>query len=554
LLNLASADLDCHSDREGIQLISSRRQLFLTSVCLVLLSALCLVRAQDPVPQPSPANPASKVTGTESALNAANQLYRAGKFAAAVEAFKALTNSADPSALAFVGLVHAYLALKNPEQAAAAALEASKLAPNLDAVHVALGEVYFRQGKLAEAENEFTALANANSKEARAYLGLSRIYHAASYYRQAKLAIDRAHDLDPLDPDIQRLWIRTLTAAEQIRALQAFLEAHPDDDPEHRAGLLENLKFLQSSAGEDFHPCRLVTKPSQAEIKMDRFLQDANHIRGYGLNVKLNEASSRLLLDTGATGLLINRKLAEKAGIKPIADVTVRGIGDQVSPGAHRGFAQTIKIGNLEFKDCYVNVIDRGAVANEDGLIGADVFSEFLVELDYPREKILLSELPRRPEETGVSSLSQYHNRYVAPEMKNYTRVYRFGHMLLVYTRLNDLPGKLFLLDTGAFNNTISPSAAREATRVSADANTTVKGLNGAVKNVFRADELIFQFGHLRQKNLDVVAFDTTHLSNSIGVEVSGTLGFAMLRLLDIKIDYRDGLVDFSYDENRLVR
>jgi hypothetical protein len=32
---------------------------------------------------------------------------------------------------------------------------------------------------------------------------------------------------------------------------------------------------------------------------------------------------------------------------------------------------------------------------------------------------------------------------------------------------------------------------------------------------------------------------------------VSGTLGFAMLRMLDIKIDYRDGMVDFTYDKNR---
>jgi hypothetical protein len=31
-------------------------------------------------------------------------------------------------------------------------------------------------------------------------------------------------------------------------------------------------------------------------------------------------------------------------------------------------------------------------------------------------------------------------------------------------------------------------------------------------------------------------------------------LGFVMLRLLDIKIDYRDGLVDFSYDPTRFGR
>jgi hypothetical protein len=31
-----------------------------------------------------------------------------------------------------------------------------------------------------------------------------------------------------------------------------------------------------------------------------------------------------------------------------------------------------------------------------------------------------------------------------------------------------------------------------------------------------------------------------------------GFLGFGMLRMLDIKIDYRDGLIDFNYDPNRL--
>jgi hypothetical protein len=138
--------------------------------------------------------------------------------------------------------------------------------------------------------------------------------------------------------------------------------------------------------------------------------------------------------------------------------------------------------------------------------------------------------------------------------MRQYTKVFRFGHMLLVQTQLNDLPGKLFLLDSGAFSNTISPAAARQVTSVSSDAHTIVKGVNGSVKNVFRANDLTLSFGHMRQRNLDIVAFDTKSISDSIGVEVSGTLGFAMLRLLDIKIDYRDGLIDFAYDQNRIVR
>jgi hypothetical protein len=40
---------------------------------------------------------------------------------------------------------------------------------------------------------------------------------------------------------------------------------------------------------------------------------------------------------------------------------------------------------------------------------------------------------------------------------------------------------------------------------------------------------------------------DLTHTSDATGTEISGSLGFQMLGLLDIKIDYRDGLVDFNY-------
>ena len=40
-------------------------------------------------------------------------------------------------------------------------------------------------------------------------------------------------------------------------------------------------------------------------------------------------------------------------------------------------------------------------------------------------------------------------------------------------------------------------------------------------------------------------------MSDRTGTEVSGVLGFTTLRLLDVKIDYRDGLVDFVYDPKR---
>jgi hypothetical protein len=36
-----------------------------------------------------------------------------------------------------------------------------------------------------------------------------------------------------------------------------------------------------------------------------------------------------------------------------------------------------------------------------------------------------------------------------------------------------------------------------------------------------------------------------------MGTEISGFLGYDMLRQLELKLDYRDGLVEFEYDRKR---
>ena len=75
--------------------------------------------------------------------------------------------------------------------------------------------------------------------------------------------------------------------------------------------------------------------------------------------------------------------------------------------------------------------------------------------------------------------------------------------------------------------------------------------MSGNVKNVYTASRATLVFSHFKQEREDLLTFDLTHLSDSLGTEVSGVLGFAMLRMLDLKIDYRDGLVNFTYDKNR---
>jgi predicted aspartyl protease len=201
-----------------------------------------------------------------------------------------------------------------------------------------------------------------------------------------------------------------------------------------------------------------------------------------------------------------------------------------------------------------VEVSDKTSIIGEDGLIGADVFANFLVDIDFPNQKLRLSELPPHPDEQAKPSTQselQFHNRYIAPEMKTYTHVYQFRRQLLIQTKINNSAAKLFLLDTGATINAISPAAAKEVTYVSENPDMEVKGISGKVKTVFSGDSVTMTFGNIQQQNLEITGFDTTAISNSMGTEVSGILGFSTLKLLDIKIDYRDGLVKFEFDANR---
>jgi tetratricopeptide (TPR) repeat protein len=521
-------------------------------------------------------------TATSDPLSEAKGFYRKGDFDRAIQKYQELLRERPNSPDACAGLTRVYLKKKDVGRAYDTVTKGLQVVDS-PLVRVALGEVYFRQGKIPEAEREWINVINAGHQDARAYLGLARVRWALSMYKSVWTLIDKAHQLDPTDPEIRKLWVGKLSRAERIKYLEEYLAGETNDDAETRAAMQHYLEYLKARAKDPRSACHLVSEATTTETKLVRLLVDPTHLRGYGLSVMVNGERSKLLLDTGGSGILINRNLAEKAGLTKLSDTDIGGIGDKGNKSGYMALANSLKIGELEFQGCPVEVLEQRSVTGEDGLIGADVFSAFLVDIDFPNEKLHLGPLPKRPEETATKITLQTerdesdspeeepagnagettftksaaaphsgpHDRYIAPEMKSYTQVFRFGHHLLVPTLIGDAPVKLFVLDTGAFSNLISLTAAREVTNVHGDPRTRVKGISGSVKDVYRADKAVIQFGHLRQENQDLVAFDLTHMSDRIGTEASGILGFAMLRLLDIKIDYRDGLVDFSYDPKR---
>ena len=534
----------------------------------------------------------SDATGPNPDLSAADQLYRSGKFADAAEKYQSILK-ADPGLIAAqVGLVRSELRQEKVDDAFASATAYLSAQPNSAPLLAAMGDVQFRLAKMAEAETAYMNALKADPKNVQARLGLARLYRSYSLYRQAYNQLQAAHEIAPEDPEVQRRWFGQLPRKERIAAIEAYLAGPHPDDPEETKHFQQYLEFLKATADKPAHACKLVNRVDATETKLESMYRDPRHVIAYGLVVKLNNRNARLELDSGASGIMVGRKAAEKAGLTRISEMNYRGIGDKGAQSGYIAVADHIQIGELEFQDCLVHVSDRASVIDEDGLIGTDVFSSYLIDADLPNQKLKLSPLPKRPDESAApSSLKSQgegqgasddkedkaeageqetresnanaaassekpsrrlpQDRYIAPDMANWTKVFRFGHSLLIPTSVDHSQPMLFLIDTGAGFNAISQRAARQVTKTSADSFSQVKGLSGEVNKVYRADNANLAFSHIAQKNQSVLAWDLSGLSHSIGTEVSGFIGFATLHLLEMKIDYRDGLVDFVYDAKR---
>lgn len=134
--------------------------------------------------------------------------------------------------------------------------------------------------------------------------------------------------------------------------------------------------------------------------------------------------------------------------------------------------------------------------------------------------------------------------------MTYWTKVFRIGHLILLPTSVNFSEPMLFALDTGSPVNIVSLRVQKDIEKSSAEIHAPGRGLSGEVNKGY-ITKATLTFGHSQQWSMGMLAVDLSSQSRRVGTEVAGLLGFGMLRRLEIKLDYRDGLIDFVYDPTR---
>jgi tetratricopeptide (TPR) repeat protein len=481
--------------------------------------------------------------------------------------------TADPtSSTAMAGLVRTTLAEGKLPEVLALAMKYDSAHPNDAVLQDALSEVRFRRGETDEAGMALNRSVKLNRCIGLTHYDMSRYLYLLGLYASSQREVERAYWLAPENPDIARRWRSThavpQTAEQRLVTLNKRLDNPSLTDPQKDA-INAAIKGTQSS---EKGSCELVTPIEEAKLPIIPVPDNGSIeiMNEAGLDVQLNGKKKRLEIDTGASGMTLSSAAAKTAGLVPEFQIKVGGIGDDGLANAYVTHVDDIKIGKMEFRNCMVQVLAPGntveRMADVDGLIGPDVFRDYLVTLDYPGREMRLGPLPKTPDqqvskaislstsddgETPVSFADSARDRYVAPEMKDWTPIFRSQHMLIVPTLVNNSPVKLFLLDTGSAMSLLSPSAAKEVGQASDFTGAQLRGVNGVVRTVPAVSNVSMMFAQIKQTRRNMLVLDTSGISRNVGAEMSGIIGFPILRELVISIDYRDNLIHVVYDPKK---
>ena len=434
---------------------SMRRNIRIVFFAMALLSPRC---------SPSYAE-TSQDQSVEQLLDDAEKNYQERNFEYAVDSFQKVI-AIDPVNLeAHHGLVRSHLKQDDFLKAYEFARKGMELDFKNALSRVLLGDVYFKMAEFRKATAAYLLATHLDDSLSRAYLGLGQIYLSESNYRSAKKNLQRAYELDPDDPDVLGAWFDVQTGfGEYISLGKRYLESTNHDDPDRVESSRSYLQFLEELGHLRIYA--LQGEPRPTKIKLDKLRTNVKYPpHGVSVRASINWGKRiKLHLDTGASGILIDERTAQKNNITSLASSRALGVGDAGAREGFLGWAETVQIGALEFKDCWIQVVKNVSFSSDlRGVIGTDVFDRFLIKINYRRHLLELSPLP---ELDGVPSDWFPHrfsfNRSVPA---GFTPVRRIGGKLLLKTQVDEVGG-YFLIDTGSSDNFVSTDVAELVTFV----------------------------------------------------------------------------------------
>jgi len=188
--------------------------------------------------------------------------------------------------------------------------------------------------------------------------------------------------------DVYREKYDNLSTEEKSQALKREEEQLRQQEELHRQEI-EKLQQAQEIEEEEKRKAAQAAREKLLENTETKVILEGNRIlvpvtvNNEGLEVVVN-----LLLDTGASQIVLNRKVADQLNI-----VTLKKGLAQVAGGAsistHMGKVSFIKVGPYKMEDASVLIIPHeGAPINYSGLLGMNFLRQVEYSIDYKKQVI----------------------------------------------------------------------------------------------------------------------------------------------------------------------
>ena len=430
-------------------------------------------------------------------------------------------NLPDPS------LSHARQLLRSGQTAQAERIvRGALLSDPSDTLLTLSGEIAFRRADFDDAAAAFTSALLRNPDNARAHWGLGRIDQLHFRAEPARNHFSRAYSFDPRDTDIILSYAEFVddpgSRATLLRNV-AVLSWPADPDRAERA--VAQLKILERLQGRT--PARLASPYTSYRLPLSGFRPVGAKQEGVILTARINHGKPvRLLLDSGARGLSLSASAAKGLALEPIVASRLGGLGDTGVTSSQLALARTLAIGNLTFDECLIDVSEHSLTNGADGTIGLDLFERFQIHLNASAHSLDLTPFDGHAATTSSAGFS-------ALGLRN---------LLLLHTRLESGKAGLFLLDTGASFTAVArdlvPAAAMQGQPLD------LRGAQGPL-SALRLSPLQLSVAGRPMMDAAPLALDLRPFSQIEGVEIAGILGYSLLGKSSLKIDLRNGTVEF---------
>ena len=439
--------------------------------------------------------------------------------------------------------VRALIADKRPAEAKVEADNGFAKWPDAAAVMTARGMVHFRMGELSGAEEFFRRAVNKAGGFTYARVGMGAVFRAVSMQESATSMTEMAIREAPDDPALM------LQMADGARDREGHLswlsKAYERMEPSTEAAKDLAAHIEADQAMGDRTGSRLTSPYANYEIPLLDAYKNYD-TRKYVRAVINGNKPVRLLLDSCASGITLAESYAKKYGLEQLNVHNageLRGIGDKKPMPLFRYRADSVQAGGVTYANRTVTVARRLTTDDEAGVIGTDVFDDFVITMDFPRRKLYLRTYEEETLPPGDRPIEAS-----GPPRPGFFRFFRFGHLLMIPVLVGkEMKRGLFLIDTGAASILLSYEFGKSNLFKVKKTDAKLSGAQGTVDRAYTAENIELTFGGFKYPSSTLWSFETKKLSDSIGAEMSGILGMRILSQLEVTIDYRRGAARFLY-------